>query len=264
MLARRRLLIAGSAVGLFVAALVGFGCKRDRSGLDASVASITTTNGADLFMGAAPTPGSIETVDVEGDRAALVVVGDADNARRPIIHLHGTCAVARTDVESWGSVTRAQGTVIALEGDTACPDGIGGRTWHADAATIEKRIDDAIDAVRAVRGVPLDRDDVVILADDIGAMGALGVAARAPARFSRLVLVGMPETAPAYELDGVKAISILASDREPQDKARRSFDGFGEKKIPAKFWTLPGATHSDYGTSGARTIGEALTFVRSH
>ena len=252
------------AVGFFVALAA---CKShgESTGLEAS---ITTTHSADLFLQPAPTPGALETVDVEGDRAALVVVADeptsGGKARRPIVHLHGTCAVARTDVESWSAVARTYGSVIALEGDTACPDGIGGRTWHADAAALEQRIDAALDAIRNVRGVTLDRDDVIIVADDIGAMSALALAARAPTRFSRLVLNGLPDAAPAYELAGVKAIAVLATDREPQDKARRSFETFESAKIAAKFWTLSGATHSDYGLNGARTIGEALAFVTQH
>lgn len=245
---------------LALAAIAASAGCRSRGDANESV-STTTTNGAELFAEPAPAPGAIETVDVEDDRAAIVVVGDGEKARRPIVHLHGTCAVARADVESWSGAARAYGSVVALEGDTACPDGIGGRTWRADVGTIEKRIDAALDAVRAVRGVPLDRDGVVLVADDIGATTALALAARAPWRYSRLVLNALPDAAPSYELGGVRAIALLATDREPQDKARRALDAFTNAKIATKLWTLRGATHSDYGASGARTIGEALAFV---
>lgn len=260
---------ASVAVGLGVALTAGIagavsaGCK-SRSDANDTASSITTTHGADLFFEAPPAPGAVETVEVEDDRAAIVVVGDGEKARRPIVHLHGTCAVARADVESWSSVARAYGSIVALEGDTPCPDGIGGRTWHADAATIEKRIDAALEAVRTVRGVALDRDGVVLLADDIGATTALALAARAPSRFTRLVLNALPDAAPAYDLGGVQAIAVLATDREPQDKARRAYEAFSSAKIAAKLWTLSGATHSDYGLNGARTIGEALAFVTTH
>jgi len=237
------------------------GCKsRNDANLD-TVSSVATTHGAEIYIESPPPPGAVETVEVEDDRAAIVVVGEAEKARRPIVHLHGTCAVARTDVESWSGVARAYGTIVALEGDTPCPDGIGGRTWRADAATIEKRIDAAIDAIRTVRGVNLDRNDVVLLADDIGATTALALAARAPARYSRLVLNALPDAAPPLDLSGVRAIAVLATDREPQDKAHRAYDAFKDAQIPTKLWTLSGATHSDYGASGARTIGEALAFV---
>ena len=58
-----------------------------------------------------------------------------------------------------------------------------------------------------------------------------------------------------------ESVAVLATDREPQDKARRSFDALTAAHIEAKFWTLAGATHSDYGLNGARTIGDALSFV---
>jgi hypothetical protein len=240
------------------------GCKSRPDPSVDTVSSITTTHAADLYIEAPPPPGAVETVEVEDDRAAIVVVGEAEKARRPIVHLHGTCAVARNNVESWSGVARAYGTIVALEGDTPCPDGIGGRTWRADAATIEKRIDAAIEAVRTVRGVNLDRNDVVLLADDLGATTALALSARAPSRFSRLVLNALPEATPPYDLSGVHAIAVLATDGEPQDKARRTCEAFKEAQIAAKLWTLSGATPSDYGRSGARTIGEALAFVTQH
>jgi hypothetical protein len=245
----------------FAALSAASGCKsRQDSSLD-TVSSITTTHAADLYIEAPPPPGAVETVEVEDDRAAIVVVGEPEKSRRPIVHLHGTCAVAQSNVESWSGVARAYGTIVALEGDTPCPDGIGGRTWHADPGSIEKRIDAAIEAVRTVRGVELDRNDVVLLADDIGATTALALSARAPSRFSRLVLNALPGEPPPYDLSGVHAIAVLATDREPQDRARRAYDAFKDARIAAKLWTLSGATPSDYGETGARTIGEALAFV---
>lgn len=248
------------SIGIVMAAalaLAAAGCK-DKS---ADVAGTTTTHGADLFLEPAPPPGAVETVEVEDDRAALVILGDGDQAHRPIVHLHGTCAVARADIEAWSSTARAYGSIVAIEGDTPCPDGIGGRTWHTDSAGLEKRIDAALDAIRTVRGVVLDREEITVVGDDIGALHALALAARAPKKFARLVLVGLPDAAPAYDLQGLHGIAVLASDREPQDKARRAYDAFVAEKIPAKMWTLPGATHSDYGLQGARTIGAALAFV---
>lgn len=246
----------------FLAALTGAatsGCKsKDNAEL---TASLTTINAAEFV---APGPGAVETVDVPSDRAALVVAGDGEKSRRPIVHLHGTCAVARTDIEAWSAAARGYGTIIALEGDTACADGVGGRTWKTDAAALDKRVDAAIDAVRTVRGIEIDKGEILVVADSAGASLALALAGRAPAKYTRLVLIGLPDAAPAYELDAVHAIAVLASDREPQDKARRSMEQFAQARITTRFWTLAGASHGDYGINGARTIGEALAFVTQH
>src|SRR4051812_4502446 len=96
---------AAMVFGVTLALTAGVGCKSggDKADVGASVAGIATTHGAELFVEQLPLPGSIETVDVEGDRAAIVVVGDGPARHRPILHLHGTCAVARADVESWSS-----------------------------------------------------------------------------------------------------------------------------------------------------------------
>jgi len=253
--------ITGTTLAL-LAAMTSACRSSDKAELQTSV---TTTHAAEMVAeSAAPLPGGVETVDVPSDRAALVVAGDGEKARRPIVHLHGTCAVARTDIEAWSTAARGYGTVIALEGDTACADGVGGRTWKTDSAALDKRIDAAIDAVRSVRGIPLDSGEVLVVADSAGATQALALAGRSPAKYARLVLVDLPDAAPAYELDAVHAIAVLASDREPQDKARRSMESFAQARITTRFWTLAGASHGDYGLNGARTIAEALAFVTQH
>lgn len=248
----------------FVAALAltaVAGCKGGKA--ESSAASVTTVNGADLYLETPPPKGSVETVDVADDRAALFIVGDGDKATRPIVALHGTCAVAKQDIESWAHAARAYGTVIALEGDTACAGGVGGRTWHTDAASLDKRVDAALDAIRSVRGVNLDKE-VILVGDDSGAPLALGLAAQAPAKYTRIVLVEMPDVAPAFDLTAVKGIAVLASDRDSLDKPQRSIEAFQQEKVATKLFTLPGATHGDLGLSGAHTIGEALAFVTQH
>ncbi|MBX3227857.1 MAG: hypothetical protein KIT84_22875 [Labilithrix sp.] len=250
---RLRWFVAGLASVLALA-----GCKGGKKSEIAT--SITTTHAADYVL-EPPAPGAIETVDVVSDRAVVVVAGDGEEARRPIVHLHGTCSEARTDIEGWSAVARGYGTIVALEGDTPCADGVGGRTWQSDAAALDQRVDAAIEAVRSVRGLPLDAGEVLVVADSAGALSALALAARAPAKYTRLVLIGIPATPPAYELDAVRAIAVLASDREPQDKARRAMESFAQARITTRLWTLAGASHGDYGLGGARTIGEALAFV---
>jgi pimeloyl-ACP methyl ester carboxylesterase len=248
----------------FVAALAltaVAGCKGGKS--ESSAASVTTVNGADLYLETPPAKGSVETVDVASDRAALVVVGEGDAAKRPIVSLHGTCVVARQDIENWASAARAYGTVVALEGDTACAGGVGGRTWHTDAATLDKRIDAALDAVRTVRGVSLDKE-VVLVGDDSGAPLALALAAQAPSKYTRVVLVELPDVAPAFDLSAAHAIAVLASDHDSVDKPQRSVEMFEQAKIATKLFTLSGATHGDLGIGGAHTIGEALAFVTQH
>ena len=51
------------------------------------------------------------------------------------------------------------------------------------------------------------------------------------------MLIGLPDTAPAYDLEAVHAIAVLASDREPQDKARHSMEQFAQARITTRFGT---------------------------
>lgn len=253
-------MVRASLVAL-LALTAAAGCKGTKT--DSSAASVTTVNGADLYLETPPPRGSVETVDVADDRAALVVVGEGEHAHRPIVALHGTCAVARQDVEGWASAARSYGTIVALEGDTPCAGGVGGRTWHTDATALDKRIDAALDAIRTVRGVPLDTE-AILVGDDSGAPLALALAAQAPAKYTRLVLVEMPDAAPAFDLTAVHAIAVLASDRDSLDKPQRAVDAFKQESVATKLFTLSGATHSDLGLAGAHTMGEALAFVTQH
>jgi pimeloyl-ACP methyl ester carboxylesterase len=215
------------------------------------------THSADVPPPTSARSGTIETVDVPDDRKVLVVIGDGN---RPIIYLHGMCGEARSDLEAWASGVSEHGTIIALEGDAACPNGAG-RTWSADPAALDARIGAAIEAVASARGVPLDPNDIILIGESLGATRATALAKRFPERYRRLVLVGGPETPSARDLRSASAVALLAGEHEPQEKMRRGATGLENAGLAARFWELADATHGTYGTDGARSMGEAVAFV---
>ena len=100
-----------------------------------------------------------------------------------------------------------------------------------------------------------------MIGESMGASRAIGLASRFPAKYARLVLVGGPETPSAKDLRGAKAVALLAGEHESQEKMRQGTAGLESAGVDARFWELAGATHGTYGSDGARTMGEAVSFV---
>lgn len=203
---------------------------------------------------------AIVTVEVPDDADVLVSPGDA-SVTRPIAYLHGMCADPREDLEAWGGIAKAHGTVIALAGDVPCEDAPGRRKWSKDPDAIDRRIGAAVSAVARARGLPLEPRSLVLIGESMGAARAEALAARFPERYTRLVLVGSPETPSPDDLRSARAVATLAGERETQDKMKAGARALDAAGIPARFWELPGATHGNYGPDGERIMGEAVGFV---
>ena len=239
-----------------VVLLAGASCTKPQPDAKAEPTSSGTTRSAEL----APKPkrtNVIESVDVPNDRKVLLVVGEG---KRPIVHLHGMCSEPRSDLEAWASSVSEHGTIIGLEADAACPNG-NGRTWTTDPAAIDARLTEAITAVNQARGLSLEPSELVLIGESMGAARASALASRFPEKYTRLVLVGSPETPSAKDLGSAKAVALLAGEKEPQEKMRQGTAGLEKAGLKARFWELDDATHGTYGPNGARSMSEAVAFV---
>ncbi len=235
-----------------VAALACGACKKAQPRLDPGAARALTMRSAELSPVRA---GTVEKVDVPGDRAAFVVIGAEPRA---IVYLHGMCSEPKSDLDVWARSVSALGTVLALEGDVPC-EGRGGRTYTQDIGALDRRIDAAIAAVAAEHAVRLD--EIVLVGESLGASRTIALASQFPARYPRLVLVGGPETPSPSELRRAKAVALLAGEKEPQGKMREGASALAGAGIPARFWELADATHGTYGPEGAASMTEAVAFV---
>jgi pimeloyl-ACP methyl ester carboxylesterase len=203
---------------------------------------------------------AISTVPVAGDDPVLVVAGNP-SVHRPIVHLHGMCERPRANLEAWGAVARDHGTIIALVGDVPCPEKAGATKWSDDAEKIDERIDAAIDAVNMAKGNRLDTSEIVLVGESMGAARAELLAREIPDRYTRLVLIGSPQTASPANLRSARAVANLAGEKEPQQRAKEATRALASAGLAARFWELPGATHGQYGPDGERIMSEAIAFV---
>ena len=114
-----------------------------------------------------------------------------------------------------------------------------------------------------VSRIRFEPGDMIVIGESMGAARAELLATKFPEKYSRLVLVGSPQTPSARTLKGAKAIATLAGENEQQTQMKagtRALEGSG---TPTRFWELPDATHGNYGPDGERIMNEAITFVAS-
>ena len=95
----------------------------------------------------------------------------------------------------------------------------------------------------------------------MGASRAEALAARFQSKYTRLILVGAPETPSAKRPEGARAIAVVAGEKELQENMRQGVSGLELAGLKVRFWELPGASHGGYGPEGARVMGEAVASV---
>jgi pimeloyl-ACP methyl ester carboxylesterase len=205
----------------------------------------------------------IAKVDVPGENRDPYVVDGNPSVRRPIVYLHGMCADPKEDLDAWGNIAKQHGTIVAVMGDVPCQGKPGRLMWSTDAAAIDAKIDAAIKATAEARGVKLEPGEMVVIGESMGAARAELIATKFPDKYSRLVLVGSPQTPSPKNLKGVKAVANLAGEKEQQTMMRQGTKALENAGMPTRFWELPEATHGNYGPDGERIMNEALSFVAS-
>ena len=203
---------------------------------------------------------AIGSVGVPNDASILVVEGRPED-RRAIIYLHGMCADPREDLDAWGIVAKEHGTIIALEGDVACPDKPGRKKWSEEMTALDARITAAVDAASARRADKLDGRELILIGESMGAARAESLATKFPDRYTRLVLVGSPQKPNADRLKNAKAIANLAGEKEAQANMREGARSAANAGLASRFFVLPDATHGNYGPEGVRVMNEAIAFV---
>lgn len=202
------------------------------------------------------------TVPFDEHDRALVVIGNPE-VSTPIVYLHGMCADPTVALEAWGSVARTHGTILGLFGDAPCPGRPGRTKWTEDVPRIDARITLAIAAVnRAGIAPPLVDSELIVAGTSMGADRAEALAARAPGRYSRLVLVSSPRTPSPDDLGQVLAVAMVAGELESQRTMRHGAQDVARAGVPARFFLLPGASHGRFGPSAERVMSEAFEFVR--
>lgn len=199
-------------------------------------------------------------VEVPGDKA--VYVADAPpGVDGVIVYLHGVCG----DALAFRAFERAAlrfGSVVSLQGDDAC-DTPGRFRWGIDVKHQQRRIKQALDAVAARRGAPLDRSRVVLMGYSQGALRveALGVAF--PAEYPRLVAIAGPRAPHLDAFRRSQSIALVAGAWDIRSHLQEGAAKLVRRGIRAEYAELPRARHGQYGPDAERVLGDVLDWLYS-
>jgi predicted esterase len=198
-----------------------------------------------------------QDIDVPNDRPAYVLPGNAGDPR-VIIYLHGMCGDT-TAADYFREAVRAHGTLIAVRGDTPCPN--GRFKWRDDASKIQTRIRAAFQRVNATLGGALELDGALLFGYSQGAERAERVAALYPKQYLRVVLGGPPTKASPQRLARAKRVAILGGELETTENMRLGHDALINAGIPSRFFTLDCAYHGYFGEHAESQLTEVLDWV---
>ena len=204
----------------------------------------------------APPPIVTEEVPVAGDKPVYAVRGSTTHARKGVF-LAGKCAHPAAYLNTFPYAAAAYGDFVGVQGDTTCG---GAMTWwSANPPAIVRRIEKAFD----VAGVGELRD-ATLVGYSQGAERAEWIAAYAPDRFTRFVLISSPISPSAAHLKGAHAVVLMAGAKESQGLMRDAVPRLRAAGIPATFMELPGARHGDMGPMAHDVMKSALDWLEEN
>lgn len=208
---------------------------------------------------ALPDPSTLPgKIAVRMDRPVFVAHGPLGE-RRAILYLHGRCGDPLA-FRAWAAAASRLGTVISIQGDVRCPGGQRA-TWSHDLGALDRRASQALAAVGAARGMPLDEASLTVVGYSLGAMRAEELVKAFPRRYRRALLVAGPFAPEPASFGEGAAVAVIAGGRDLRRHLREGAAALADAGVTSTFLLLPGASHGEYGPEGARVMGEALTWV---
>lgn len=155
--------------------------------------------------------------------------------------------------------------MIALRGDARCDrdrfNWAPRFSWGPDLASLERRIDRALEVIRLARGGALDEARPILFGYSQGVVRALALAKRDPRRFPLVILGGPPVQASPAALARARAVAILRGEFETHDNADASVTALDAAGTSARLFVLPRAGHGSYGPESNRVLGEVFSWL---
>jgi pimeloyl-ACP methyl ester carboxylesterase len=218
--------------------------------------SSVRASASDDRLGAGPI--RMETLEPDASLPTFVMRGEPRGEAR-LVFLHGMCGHGLGYAQSFQFSAARWGTLIAPQGDRVCGSGPWA-LWSADIVALDARI---ISAFRAL-GQKDPIDDIVAMGYSQGATRAEALARKYPERYTRLILMGAPNTVRTAGLRALRGAVMMAGEHDRQDRMKagvRALTSIGE---PCTFMQIPEATHGAMGRTPEETMGEALEWLFKH
>ena len=177
-------------------------------------------------------PAVVEHLKVPGDSVAAIV--RSGDGRAPLtVFLPGVCSNAAAYLMSFPEAARAQGGVVAIDGDMPCPGVPGFHTFSWDPMKQHARIEAAL-AAAGLDTFP--KAGITIVGYSQGATIAEKLAFAHPGRYARAFIIAAPTdpSIPSFQKTRGVVTGACSLDVTFRMKAARD-------KLSARTWRCPGA-----------------------
>ena len=206
-----------------------------------------------------PERARVERIRVPGDVVASVVRARG-GAAPTTVFLPGLCSNANAYLQAFPEAARRQGGVVAIEGDQACGNLEGFRSFSWDASKLHARIEAAA-AAAGLQAVP--REGLTLVGYSQGAALGEQLVQRWPTRYARVVLIGAPTEPSAARFAEARAVVTMSCSRDVPSKMREATNRFVRAGIPSTYLEMPDCTHGNI-TDGDRTFDAAFDWLRAN
>lgn len=197
-------------------------------------------------------------VAVPGDRPLRFAPG-LPTQDRTLVYLHGMCG-GEEGADVWADAATAYGSLVTLRADVPCADRPGYK-WPKDPATIEARIQRALEVVRTRTGDAPSGGEIWLIGYSQGAHRAERLAAAYPHRYRVLALGGPPSAASPERLRHARKVAIFGGELEDTSHMVDGFLALHAVGLETEFFTLPRAGHGTFGPDGPRVLSEIFAYL---
>jgi pimeloyl-ACP methyl ester carboxylesterase len=204
-------------------------------------------------------PAKLEHLRVPGDARAVVV--RADDGRPPTtVFLPGICSNAEGYLAAFPEAARAQGGVVAIDGDVPCQGAPGFHSWSWDAEHQGARIEAAL-AAAGLREIP--PEGITLVGYSAGATIAEKLSASHPSRFSRAFVLGAPTDVSVPSFQRSRAVVTGACSLDVTARMRQGSTRLAAKHVPSTYVEMPGCAHGQVADAEA-VFDQAFAFLRTN
>ena len=203
-------------------------------------------------------PAKLEKILVPGDLAASVVRAK-DGAPPLTVFMPGMCSNGSAYLQTFPEAAKAQGGVVAIEGDQPCQPGFRSFSW--DAAKQHARVEAAL-AAAGVHEIPAE--GITLVGYSQGASLAEQMLQRWPERYKKVVLIGAPTDPSARSLAQARSVVTMACDRDgAAPRMRQAAKTAIKAGVPATYIEMANCTHGNV-TDGEVTFTRTFDFLREN
>jgi predicted esterase len=205
-------------------------------------------------------PAIVEQAKVPSDKATSFVRGPK-GSKRLTVFMGGVCSNAFAYLSGFPEAARAQGGVVAIEGDLPC--GGNNPQFHSfswDAPKQHARVTAALTAAGVTHVPP---EGITLIGYSAGAGIGEQMAERWPERYTRLVLIAAPVDPSTRRLSKARGVVTMACSLDVTARMRDAAKRLNKIGVPATYVEMPGCTHGNLA-EGEDRMGQAFRFLDEH